>query len=258
MTPRTAGEGLSPVVELRQYTLHPGQREILIDLFDGEFVEPQERTGMRVIGQFRDVDDADKFVWLRGFSDMTERARSLAEFYDGPVWERHRDAANATMIDSDDVLLLRPARHDSAFALADGMQRDNRNPGGIIEATIVYVDAAADEASLFARLDYAVAPTVRRNGGSLLACFVSETSENTFPRLPVREGEPVFVVFAGYPDPVAFDHRTRDPDNSWQKLLVRSARPPQILRLAPTSRSFLDGHTPPCEAFAGKRHPRRW
>ena len=32
----------------------------------------------------------------------------LAAFYDGPVWRAHRDEANATMIDSDDVLLLRP------------------------------------------------------------------------------------------------------------------------------------------------------
>src|SRR5437016_8439463 len=42
-----------PIVELRQYTLHPGQRDVLIDLFDREFVESQEALGMKVIGQFR-------------------------------------------------------------------------------------------------------------------------------------------------------------------------------------------------------------
>jgi hypothetical protein len=31
-----------PVVELRQYTLRPGQRDVLIDLFDRELVESQE------------------------------------------------------------------------------------------------------------------------------------------------------------------------------------------------------------------------
>jgi len=30
------------IVELRQYTLHPGQREALFALFDREFVESQE------------------------------------------------------------------------------------------------------------------------------------------------------------------------------------------------------------------------
>ncbi|HEY1385444.1 MAG TPA: hypothetical protein VGF43_17605, partial [Dongiaceae bacterium] len=45
-----------PVTELRQYTLHPGQRDALIDLFDREFVETQEDAGIRVMGQFRDLD----------------------------------------------------------------------------------------------------------------------------------------------------------------------------------------------------------
>ena len=97
------------IVELRQYTLHPQQREVLIDLFDREFVETQEAQGMRVLGQFRDLDRPDQFVWLRGFADMPARHRALEGFYGGPVWAAHRHAANATMIDSDNVHLLRPA-----------------------------------------------------------------------------------------------------------------------------------------------------
>ena len=41
-----------------------------------EFVESQENCGMTVIGQFRDLDDPDRFVWLRGFPDMAQRARA--------------------------------------------------------------------------------------------------------------------------------------------------------------------------------------
>jgi hypothetical protein len=48
---------------------------------------------------------------------MHERAQSLAAFYGGPVWQAYRQAANGTMIDSDDVLLLRPARPGAAFTL---------------------------------------------------------------------------------------------------------------------------------------------
>src|SRR5947208_12469422 len=87
-----------PVVELRQYTLHPGQREVLIDLFDREFVETQEATGMRVLGQFRDLDRPDYFVWLRGFADMAARFDALTSFYTGPTWKAYAAAANATMI----------------------------------------------------------------------------------------------------------------------------------------------------------------
>ena len=104
------------IVELRRYTLHPGRRDALVDLFERAFVESQEACGMRLLGQFRDVDDDNRFTWLRGFADMDGRARALAGFYGGPVWKAHRDAANATMVDSDDVLLLRPLLAGSGLA----------------------------------------------------------------------------------------------------------------------------------------------
>ncbi|MGH2474717.1 MAG: NIPSNAP family protein, partial [Candidatus Limnocylindrales bacterium] len=77
--------GCCPVVELRQYTLHAGQRDVLVELFDREFVESQEAVGMELIGQFRDLDRPDRFVWLRGFPDMERRRRALEAFYGGPV-----------------------------------------------------------------------------------------------------------------------------------------------------------------------------
>src|SRR6266536_3819998 len=111
-----------PIVELRQYTLHPGKRDVLIDLFDREFIEPQEAIRIKVIGQFRDVDDPDRFVWLRGFRDMASRAKALQDFYGGPVWKAHREAANATMVDSDNVLLLHSATPAYGFSL-ENMKR---------------------------------------------------------------------------------------------------------------------------------------
>src|SRR6478672_4727400 len=101
--------GCCPVLELRQYTLKPGQRDTLIDLFERHFVESQEAAGMTLVGQFRDRRRPDRFVWLRGFPDMEHRHQALEAFYGGPVWSAHRSAANGTMVDSSDVLLLRPA-----------------------------------------------------------------------------------------------------------------------------------------------------
>src|SRR2546429_3834352 len=80
-----------PIIELRQYTLHSGQRDVLIDLFDREFVESQEALGMKLIGQFRHLDDPNRFVWLRGFRDMSLRAQALKDFYGGTL-------ADATLI----------------------------------------------------------------------------------------------------------------------------------------------------------------
>ncbi len=78
------------MVELRQYTLHPSRRDDLIELFDREFVETQEAAGMHIVGQFRDLDDPDRFVWIRGFTDMSSRHAALQNFYGGPVWKEHR------------------------------------------------------------------------------------------------------------------------------------------------------------------------
>jgi hypothetical protein len=131
-----------PIVELRQYTVHPGKRDVLIDLFDREFIEPQEALGMKVIGQFRDVDNRDRFVWLRGFHDMASRAQALQDFYGGPVWKAHREAANASMVDSDNVLLLRPALPTSAFS-REGRHRPAPGakavPKELMVATVYYL-----------------------------------------------------------------------------------------------------------------------
>src|SRR5215468_6458378 len=133
-----------PIVEVRQYTLHPSKRDLLIELFDREFIESQEALGIRVIGQFRDLDNPNRFVWLRGFRDMPSRAQALKDFYGGPDWKAHREAANATMIDSDNVLLLHPATPTSGFSLGNRERPrmgSNETRNELIVATIYYFDA---------------------------------------------------------------------------------------------------------------------
>lgn len=127
------------IVELRQYTLHSQQREVLIDLFDREFVATQEVQGMRVLGQFRDLDRPDQFVWLRGFADMPARHRALEGFYGGPMWAAHRHAANATMTDSDNVHLLRPAWPGATVALPQHARPQPGTQGaaaGVLQVTV--------------------------------------------------------------------------------------------------------------------------
>lgn len=208
------------VIELRQYRLHSGRRDALIELFEREFVEPQEAVGIRLLGLFRDLDDADRFVWLRGFANMAQRAAALAAFYGGPVWQAHRDAANATMIDSDDVRLLRPAWPGAGLRLGG-------SGGGAAVVQVVPLARPADAA--FLRRVAGQLPRLAEKGIQVAGCYVSETAANTFPRLPVREGEPVFVWLARIDDaaPVAA------PVLEWPGL----AGPIETRRLQPTTRS---------------------
>ena len=233
------------VLELRQYTLHPGRRDELLALFEREFVETQEAAGIRVLGSFRDLDAPDRFVWLRGFADMAARADALAAFYGGPAWQRHRDAANATMVDSDDVLLLRPLGCDQglgAALLPRPPAADAPQAAGVFTITVCPLRAPAD-AALVRAFDQHVHAWWVGVGGDLLACWVTEPAANNFPRLPVREGVPVIAWLTRFDDEAAQRRHAallaasgclaRPP---WRELLSGEATQ---LRLAPTPRSAL-------------------
>ena len=233
------------VLELRQYTLHPGRRDDLVALFEREFVEPQEAAGIAVLGTFRDLDAPDRFVWLRAFADMPSRADGLGAFYGGPAWKAHRETANATMIDSDDVLLLRPL--DGNEALLAALQP--RPPAaaappaaGVFTITTCPLRVPAD-AALVQAFDQCVHPWWVGVGGDLLACWVSEPSPNNFPRLPVREGEPVIAWLTRFEDVAAQQRHAALLAASgclerpgWREFLGGD---PVHLRLAPTPRSAL-------------------
>ena len=83
---------------------------------------------------------------------------------------------------------------------------------------------------------------------SVIGYFVTEDSPNTFPQLPVREGETVFIWFAGFQDQDSCDGSFAKLEKSapWQEEISRFLkrhikRKPEVLRLAPASRSRLTG-----------------
>jgi hypothetical protein len=246
----TAGGGSSmpgaccPVLELRQYTLKPGGRDVLIALFEDRFVEPQEELGMRIVGTFRDASRPERFVWLRGFTDMESRRAALETFYTGPVWKEHRTAANATMIDSDDVLLLRPAGEGLAFDLPStrAARGETPRPARVIVATLHHFPGPV-ESSFPAWFQAEAVPVLAKAGTRVLGQFVTETAANTFPKLPVREGENVFAWFAAYVDERAAS-TPLDAVPGWRdrvepRLRTVTRGVPERIVLEPTPRSLL-------------------
>lgn len=240
----------SPIVELRMYMLHPGRRDDLIRLFEREFIESQEAVGIQVIGQFYDLDDPNRFVWLRGFHDMSGRAKSLEAFYSGPVWRAHRETANATMIDSDNVLLLRLPDARCGFSLNEARRPPSGSRAkqdGFVAATIYYFDKPVDS-DFISYFEHTMRAVLLEAGADPLAYFVTEDGPNTFPRLPVREGEHTFVWFAGFPDPETHKRhlgRLRE-SNFWKEDIETFLKgelqgKPEVLRLTPTPRSWLTG-----------------
>ncbi len=229
----------SPIVELRQYTLRGGRRDELIALFEAQFIESQEAAGAHILGLFRDLDDPDRFVWLRGFPGMDARAEALKAFYFGPVWKAHRNAANATILDSDNVLLLHPAQAGGGFPAPAP-----RHDAGEVLAFVHYLDDALT-APFTAFFEARIRPQAQADGAQVLASFASETSPNSFPQLPVREKDRVFVWFARPPAGQAarfldqWRKRSGWRDAAGDPLLPAFMRKPEVLRLQPTARSPL-------------------
>jgi hypothetical protein len=232
------------VIELRRYRMRPGGRDVLIELFERELVETQEEHGMAVLGQFRDIDDPDQFVWMRGFPDMTARRIGLAGFYGGPVWARHRAAANATMDDSDDVLLLRPMSDRSGLP-ATGRRPPvgAPRPGSLVGVTIWSLPEAVDGATRSFFRDE-VEPVLAVDGPAA-ALLETEPAENTYPALPVRTDAHVVVRVARFDDFRTYEvaQRRLSASDGWRGLAARlgerTTGPATTLMLDPTPRSLL-------------------
>jgi len=228
------------IIELRQYTLRGGRREELINLFEREFIQSQETIGAHVLGTFRDLDDPDRFVWMRGFQDMPQRHAALQAFYTGPVWRANRGAANATMLDSGNVLLLR------ALPKSAGLLTPQRpTPTGIVRVSIHSLAEVPSQA-FTEFFESTMRPMIAEAGGSVLAELISETRPNDFPALPVREHESVFLWLTRFADTAAeakftqflarqSGWRDQVPESLWPALM----RKPEVLRLSPTPRSRL-------------------
>ena len=180
---------------------------------------------MAVIGQFRDLDDPDRFVWLRGFADMETRTRALEAFYGGPVWKEHGPAANTTLVDHTNVLLLKPVAGTAGFRFDPQLRPEPGSPivaGGIVVATIDHLGGPPSP-------DIVAAPD-DASGAEVLARLVTETARNGYPRLPVRDDANVRVTFRSYLD-VSAARVSPTPSPGMHRR--------ELLCLQPTPRSFL-------------------
>lgn len=219
------------IYEFRDYTLQPGKRDTLIDLFEREFIEPQEALGSHVRATFRDLDRPNHFVWIRSFADAQSRFAALDGFYTGPVWQAHRDAARDTMIDTDNVMQLRPVAGSLAYTAT---------APSLIVATAYFLAPHAEQ-DFIARFSRDVAPHL--DSAAPFATFVTDPSPNAYPRLPVRENETVFLTLSRFASPEA--HAQHLASTATARATIAAALGPMLIapvetrRLQPTARSAL-------------------
>ncbi|MFC0007166.1 putative quinol monooxygenase [Micromonospora siamensis] len=217
-----------PVVEMRRYALRPGHFDDLQRVFQPWLVASQEQAGMRHGGQFRDRDDPDRFVWFRGFAGMEQRREALESFYYGPVWQAHRD-----------VLLLRPTEpaHRAGPPVTPGQPGATDSPTWVV----AHVCSLPDDVDLEAWLTTSGQAVLQRSLGVPVAMWRSEPAENTFPRLPVRDGRflvSLAVFENGERWGLAADRLENDPE--WRRITDRLSAAgvtSEVSHLQPTATS---------------------
>src|SRR5262249_8515271 len=160
------------------------------------------------------------------------------------VWGRHKDVAKARSRRKWKERLLGLVSPTCGFHLGDGSAPGRSAAGrNLVVATIYSLTAAATE-RFPTWFQQAYVPRLAAAGIRPIAAFHTEHSTNTFPRLPVREGEHAFVWFAQYATVDAYASAVaalaRDPQlitgvgREWERQM---ASQPEFWRLVPTARS---------------------
>jgi hypothetical protein len=173
------------VVELRRYTVSPGQRARFAAWFDAYFPEAFEQLGAMVFGQFLERDAPDHFVWLRGYHDMLDRPVVNSAFYYGPLWREHRAKVNAILPDSDNVLLMRAVAGHPVPVLpaVDPFDGTDGARGTLVVQLLPVAQGRAD--AVAATLADAAA-RYPHEGVVDAGLLQTLDAPNNFPQLPVR------------------------------------------------------------------------
>lgn len=93
------------IVEVRSYRVKPGHREEFIKFFETRAVPAQRAFGIEILGPLLDLENPNKFVWLRSFPSLDERDRMKHAFYDGELWKNELESIAMPLIESYDVIL---------------------------------------------------------------------------------------------------------------------------------------------------------
>ena len=230
------------VIEFRRYTIREGERAHFAQYFETYFPEAFEQLGALAVGHFFERKNPSGFTWMRAFHNMDDRAKINALFYYGPLWREHAKTLNGLMLDSDNVLLLRPLslqRAVSVLPAVDPVREPNGAQGVVVAEIFAVKPNAVDE---FSRAAEATFASYRNAGVREAGVLVTLDAQNNFPQLPVRTDGP-YLVWLG----VASDDKKLD--TAFSPLAEQSAKTlfatgllrtaPEIVILDPATRSRL-------------------
>jgi len=98
------------IIEMRTYKIKSGKRAEFLRIFESKARPEHERIGMKILGPFLSVEDADTFFWIRAFPDLKSRTQMRDEFYEGKLWKEELEHKLMPMIEKYDVVVVKARR----------------------------------------------------------------------------------------------------------------------------------------------------
>jgi NIPSNAP len=94
------------IIEMRTYKTKPGMRSRFLEIFRSKSVPAHEEIGMKILGPFLSIEDADTFFFMRGFPDLASREPMKAQFYEGELWKRELESVLLPMLEKYEVVVV--------------------------------------------------------------------------------------------------------------------------------------------------------
>jgi hypothetical protein len=94
------------IIEMRTYKTKPGLRSRFLEIFRSKSIPAHAEIGMKILGPFLSVEDADTFFFMRGFPDLASRQPMKAQFYEGELWKRELESVLLPMLKKYEVVVV--------------------------------------------------------------------------------------------------------------------------------------------------------
>jgi len=94
------------IIEMRTYKTKPGCRSQFLEIFRRKSIPAHAEIGMKILGPFLSVEDADTFFFMRGFPDLQSREPMKAKFYEGELWKSELENILMPMLEKYEVVLV--------------------------------------------------------------------------------------------------------------------------------------------------------
>jgi len=94
------------IIEMRTYKTKPGMRSEFLRIFKSKTVPEHQKIGMKILGPFLSVEDADTFFWMRSFPDLKSREQMRDQFYEGRLFKEDLEQNLVPMLEKYDVIIV--------------------------------------------------------------------------------------------------------------------------------------------------------